>query len=138
MDGINYNGFYLYSVDKNGIVITGDHSSLELNYTIKFSKIMMIKMRRKGNVGRNALILGGSGAIFLGGLGFAAGDDPEDQWFRSDAEEKAVAGFIAGGILGAGLGALFGSAKEKMIINGDIENYKRHYPKLKRAQIKRE
>ena len=138
LDGINYRGFYLYSADKNGIVITSDYISAEQRYTIDYSKILMIRMRRKGNVGRTALILGGAGAIVGGGLGFAAGDDPENMWFRADKEEKAAAGLIAGGVLGTGFGALFGSIREKMIINGDLENYMRHFPKLKKAQIYRE
>jgi hypothetical protein len=139
LDGINYKGFYLYSADKDGIVITGDHSSTELIYTIDYSKIMEIRMKRKGSIGKSALILGATGALVLGGVGFAAGDDPEDQWlYRFDKEDKAAYGAIVGGVLGAGFGALFGSIKEKMVINGDLENYMRHFPKLKSAQIKRE
>ena len=138
LDGKIYKGF-LYSADEDEIVITVNYFSTETIYTIEYSKIKMIKWRRKGSVGRTALLLGGAGVIILGGSGYAAGDDPKDQWlFRVDKEEKALSGAIVGGILGGGFGALIGTIKEKMIINGDIENYKRYLPKLKKGQIKPE
>ena len=136
LDGKIYKGF-LYSADKDGIVIIGNQFSTEPNYTVAYSKIKEIKLKRKGSVGRNALILGGAGVIFGGALGFAGGDD-DPGLMSLTKEEKAGVGAIVGGIVGSGLGALTGTAKISMIINGDIENYKRYFPKLKSAQIKRE
>lgn len=127
LDGKIYKGF-LYSADEDGIAITVNQYSTEPNYTIAYPKIKMIKWRRKGSVGRSALILGGSWALLFGGAAY-------------DAENSGGWGWImaaVGGVLGGGSGALIGTFKEKMIINGDIENYKRYLPKLKKAQIKLE
>jgi len=137
MDGSNHKGF-LYSADDEGIVISYNVSDTTSIRKFKANSIEIIKIRRKGSTGRGALYLGGTGALVGGGLGFASGDDPENQWFRADAEEKAGAGFVVGGVLGAGFGALFGSIKQKMIINGNYVNYMRDLTKLKSAQIHRE
>ena len=128
LDGKIYKGF-LYSADEDGIVITVNHLSNEHVYTIEYSKIKMIKWRRKGSVGGTALLLGGAWAILFGGGAYNANDDG-GYWNLIIA--------AIGGVLGGGSGALIGTIKEKMIINGDIENYKRYLPKLKKGQIKPE
>jgi len=134
MDGNKHEGF-LYSADENGIDITANFSSTELSTSVEVSDIKKIKIRRKGSVGRGVLILGGTGALFGGGIGFLAGDDPENQWFRADAEDKARAGAVVGGVLGSGLGLIAGLAKKKMIINGNIYSYNAHLTKLKECSI---
>ena len=49
--------------------------------------------------------------------------------------QKAIAGGFSVSIFGAGLGALIGSAKIKIPIDGNFENYKKHLPDLKNYSI---
>ena len=104
------------------------------SHVINYSEIRKIEIRRKGSVGRGALI-GGISAMLAGVLtGFIEGDDKvlpasEDPWqlsaiFRSTAGDKAVVygltGLVTGGIVGAIIGAL---SHKKYIINGNKDKY---------------
>ena len=114
----------LYSADEDLIKITYNNSLDVTNLmSIEANKIEIIKIRKKGKVGKGALIGGLSGLGFGVLIGFAAGDD-DPGWFSTTKEEKAIGGGIAFGLLGTGVGALTGTSKKKIIINGNIKNYK--------------
>ena len=83
----------------------------------------IIKIRRKGKVGRGVWIGAVSGMVVGALAGFADGDDPEDQWFRSTASEKALGLGLTGAVIGTGVGPLIASKKEIIIINGLFRNY---------------
>ncbi|TFH64763.1 MAG: hypothetical protein E4G90_07440 [Gemmatimonadales bacterium] len=63
--------------------------------------------------GRKGHWLEGAGIGFLIGaaIGLASGDDPSNQWFAYSAGEKALAGGLGFGLIGAGVGALIKSDK---------------------------
>jgi len=127
----------LYSADKEGIVIKKKSSTDSLDLaTINAENISSIKFRRKNSIGRGALIGGLSGVAVGAIAGFASGDD-EAGWFAFSAEEKAAAGAAVLGTLGAGLGALVGTSKKKITINGDIKNYERQLELIQSYSLRR-
>jgi len=115
----------LYSVDENSIKII-DNESFDISnlQIIDPSQIEKIKVRRKGKVGKGVWI-GGLTGIGIGVVSGLVSSDDSDDWFGFSPEEKAVINGIFLGPLGAGFGALIASKKEAIIINGDIESYKR-------------
>ena len=138
MDGSTVNGFF-YAADEQGITIskskTLDESNLLL---VKAENISLIKLRRKGAVGKGAGIGFVSGAAFGAIIGYAAGDDPENVWFSTTAKEKAGGGAILFGALGSGVGALWGTGKKKIPIGGNVETYMTHLNSLKNYTMKQD
>lgn len=125
VDGSTVKGS-LYNANSLGVKVA-DNKSMDMSklITIKAEKIQMIKIQRKGRIGKSILIGGGIGIVFGGLIGFTDGDDAPG-WFSYSKEEKAMAGSIVFGVLGTGVGALVGTKKEKFIINGNIQNYEQH------------
>ena len=119
-------------IDKNGITIHIDASNIGI-----------IKIRRKGKVGKGivfgALVGFGTGLV----IGFASGDDPDRtiEFFGTQtikgtkASEKALGLGFTGALIGSGVGAVIASGKEKISINGDINNYKTNLEKLRSIQV---
>lgn len=119
---------YLSEVGDNLIVIT-NHSNQEKT-EINFDNIKAIKFREKGIVGRGVLYGALSGFVFGGVIGFAMGDDrPGPVSFT--AQEKAISLGLGLAIPGALLGALAGSAKITIPINGNSKNQKEKLMKYK-------
>lgn len=115
----------LYSADENAIKIAKNYSMDVSNLTsINYQNIDILKIRRKGKVGKGAWIgaLSGVGAGII--LGLIDGDD-EPGWFSYTKEEKALALGIYLGVVGTGIGALIATKKEKIAINGDNQNYEK-------------
>ncbi|MGB5359417.1 MAG: hypothetical protein WBN27_05685, partial [Eudoraea sp.] len=115
----------LYSADENAIKIAKNYSMDVSNLTsINYQNLDILRIRRKGKVGKGAWIgaLSGVGAGML--IGLIDGDD-EPGLFSMTMEEKALLGGILLGVVGTGIGALIATKKEKIVINGDIENYEK-------------
>jgi len=108
--------------------------------TIKLhiNDIETVKIRRKGRIGRGVLF-GALGGFALGGIiGLASGDDdPNNCFFCLSAGDKALLAGIPLSIVGAGLGALIGSLKVKIPINGNISNFNRNKSKLRKYTFKK-
>ncbi|MBC2838852.1 hypothetical protein [Robiginitalea sp. SC105] len=118
-----------YAADENAFVVQSKDSAL-----IKLTPdaIELIKIRRKGKVGRGALIGAGSGALVGATIGFLAGDDYArgSGFFSFYAEEKAAIGAMGLGTIGALIGIRAGSAKKEYIINGDTDTYLSFLPEI--------
>jgi hypothetical protein len=122
-EGIRYRGI-LYSADKNGVYVTG--TTGDSGYLIKPNDIETIKIRRKGKIGRSALIGGVSGFLFGGGLAYLTFEEKDCfmcNILYSTKEEAALFYGIPFGVLGTGIGALIGTKSEVFIINGNTEYY---------------
>jgi len=115
----------LYTADSLGVKLTDGITSDNLN-TISPEKIQEIRIRRTGSIGKGVWIGALSGAALGTIIGLASGDD-EPGWFSFSKEEKATFGAMGFATLGAGFGALGGTAKKKIIINGDLNNYERQF-----------
>ncbi len=123
---------FLYSVDEYSIKISKNRSDIDSAsvFVVDVKGIDLIKLRRKGRIGRGAGIGAASGALLGGIMGLADGDD-EPGWFSATKEEKAVGGGVLLAIPGAVVGAGVGAIKKKIVIDGNLENYKMHQQKLR-------
>ena len=124
IDGSKEKGV-LYLADKQGIKIMNNKSSNVGNLIfVEASKVNLIKIRRKGKIGKGVWIgaLSGFSSGIL--LGLASGDD-EPGILSFSKEDKAIAGGITLGVLGTGVGALVATGKKKIMIKGDNEMYKK-------------
>jgi len=111
---------HLYAADDTSIKIT-EYNSLDVSNltTIDSKHIDIIKMRRKGKIGKGAWI----GAISGAGIGVITGLATEDSnWQGAVATGEG----IIFGIIGTGVGAAIGAIKKKIQINGNSEVYKSH------------
>jgi len=121
----------LYSADEDFVTFKYKISDEYSVNTIDPNIIKKIEIRRKGKVGKGAVI----GAVTGLGIGAIAGYSEGDDFLFSK-ETKAIFGGIAvGGFFGAPMGALLTTGKKKFEINGDIENYKRHLKSLQKYTI---
>jgi small nuclear ribonucleoprotein (snRNP)-like protein len=116
VDGSKTKGV-LYSADEQSIKISKNNSFSNSNLiVIDREKIDVIKIRRKGKIGKSVWIGAASGAGFGAVIGMAANND---EW-------KGVAATAFGllfGLIGTGVGAVVGSSKQKIQINGNSEVY---------------
>lgn len=119
MDGSKQKGFF-YAADEKGITIskskTPDKSKLVL---VEAKSINIIKIRRKGAVGKGAGIGFLSGAAVGAIIGFADGDE---FLFPKEAKAGIAGAFI--GVIGTGVGAIVGTGKKKILIDGNAETYR--------------
>lgn len=90
--------------------------------SIPATAIKEIRFRSKGSPVRGAL-LGGLIGIATGTIiGFVDGDD-EGTFLAFSAEDKAIIGSTLLLLPGVGIGALVGSGKKKINIQGNLSNY---------------
>ena len=128
----------LYEANDESLKIIDNHS---VEIRIDASNIGLIKIRRKGKIGKGVLI--GASAGFATGaiIGLVSGDEPDivsGSIFGADitvegakAGEKALGLGILTAAVGSGVGAIIASKKETIFINGDINNYKNKLELLK-------
>jgi small nuclear ribonucleoprotein (snRNP)-like protein len=116
MDGSKTKGA-LYSADEQSIKISKNTSLSNSNLiVIDSEKIDVIKIRRKGKIGKGIWIGAASGTGVRVALGFSA----------DNGELKGLVATASGlffGIVGTGVGAAVGSIKKKIQINGNSELY---------------
>ena len=121
---------YLYQVKDSSIVISGvkpvPSITIHKNhlYEISYKHIDVIKIRRKGRVGRGILI--GMGSGFLAGImiGYISGDDEPSYWITLTAEEKAIAAAVPLAITGGIIGWIVGTNKKKIYVSGNFDNFR--------------
>lgn len=122
IDGSKEKGFF-YKANEKGITVSKSKSLDASNLIlVEAENISLIKVRRKGAIGKGAGIGFLSGAAVGAGMGFAQGDD-EPGWFSLTKEDKAVGIGVALGLLGTGVGAIAGTGTKKIPIYGDLETY---------------
>ena len=113
-----------------------DSSIIYRNYSdFKTSKLMIsdikqLDFRRKEKIGRTILYGALSGFAFGGLIGLASGDD-SGGFISFTAEEKALVLGTMGGITGVIVGAIVGTMKIKIPIEGKHEEYINQKEKLK-------
>jgi hypothetical protein len=120
---------YLKDITDSTVVYSTAKSTIGAPYLatdkyVGYSDIELVRIRRKGSVGRGALIGLGAGAATGALAGFASGDDPPSTGFFSlqfTAGEKAGALAILFGLPGAALGAILGTTSLKFPVNGTKE-----------------
>ncbi len=89
---------------------------------VPVSRIMTLKLHRRGGAGQG-IVVGGSIGLFVGGiLGYADGDDPPG-WFSMTAGEKAATGAVLGFIPGALIGLAASPDYDKFYMNGRLDYY---------------
>lgn len=123
----------------NSLVIQDYSTDRFETVKLHINDIETVKIRRKGRIGRGVLF-GALGGFALGGIiGLASGDDdPNDcVFFCLSAGDKALLAGIPLSITGAGLGALIGSLKVKIPINGNISNFNSNKSKLRKYTFKK-
>ncbi len=129
----------LYEVQDEFLKVIDNKSEEIIVYA---TDIDMVKIRRKGKIGNGVLIGALSGFVTGGLIGLASGDDPDktvDYGYLfgtithegEKAGEKVLLYGFPLAFAGACIGALLGSKKDKILINGDINNYKMQLNKLK-------
>jgi len=94
--------------------------------------INLISTERQGGSLHGALLGGAIGVSTGVVIGLISGDD----FFGFTAEQKAIIGGVGLGAIGALTGAIVGSIKIKIPINGSMENYNRKKKKLGRSTVK--
>ncbi|SNR59886.1 hypothetical protein SAMN06265371_106161 [Lutibacter agarilyticus] len=128
MDGSMVKGV-LYSADEQSIKISKNNSFSDSNLiVINDEKIDVIKIRRKGKIGKGAWIGAASGAGFGVALGLAANND---EW---EGVVSTVTGLFFG-IVGTGVGAGVAAIKKKIQINGNSEVYISNLPFLQSVSL---
>jgi hypothetical protein len=90
--------------------------------------IEVIKFRRSGSVGRGAWIGAASGFVAGALVGLATNDRDE---FLGDPQYSMLGGGIVGLPIGLALGTGIGSAKKKIIVNGNEDAYRSHLSLLR-------
>ena len=137
---------YFYAMKDSSILISDSNSKRDYfrsNFNtveLQIKDIKTIKTRRKGNKGRGVLI-GALTGLAIGVItGFAVGDDPPctGYYFICSPVSAETKAFLLGSTfaaVGAGLGALMGSMKVTIPLNGNTKNYHRHHSELKRYAI---
>lgn len=95
---------------------------------IPVTTIEKIRVRKRGAPLKGILVGGGVGAVVIGAISYADGDDECDAggfcFLMFTAEEKAVFGATLGVIPGLIIGTIVGHSKRKFQINGDEAQYK--------------
>lgn len=124
LDGTKVKGA-LYAVNEEQLVVVGE----DLKRTqLDPKEIKVIKFRRAGSIGRGAWIGAASGVVAGVLVGLAA-DDEDDIIVK---EASIGGGGILGLFIGTGLGIGIGSAKKKMVVNGDENAYRLHLSMLQK------
>ncbi len=100
---------------------------------VEAGNISLIKLRRKGAVGKGAGIGFLSGVAVGAIIGLADGDE---FLFPKEAKAGIAGAFI--GVIGTGVGAIVGTGKKKIPIDGNIEAYITHLNSLTNYTLKQD
>ena len=113
------------------------------NAELNIINVETIKLRRNNNIVRGVLIGTGAGLVTGAMIGFISGDDPPCDnlgcilYPPLTAGQKALSNAAFLGICGAGAGALVGSFKIKIPINGNIETFHKSHSRLRKYSYRK-
>ena len=121
----------LFTANEDGLVLM-ETNLVDTVAFVDSKDIEMLKVRKKGSIGKGAWIGALSGAALGAIIGFADGVDPPDCWMMcATAGEKALIGGLSLAIPGAGVGVLVGSGSKKFKVAGEKGNYLSILPEVK-------
>lgn len=136
----------LYEIKDSSILVSNslviqDYSTDRFGtFKLHINDIETIKIRRKKRVGTGVLLGAITGFCVGGIIGLIDGDDPPCRSFcvlRFTAGQKALMAGIPLSIVGAVAGAIIGSVKIKIPINGSMDNYHKYKKRLKKYSFKK-
>jgi hypothetical protein len=114
----------LYSADLDGITLAKDKKFNKADFvTISVSEIAKIKFNRKGQLGYSTLAGAMIGTAMGAMIGYSRGDDENSIIFTMTKEDKAAVNGVIFGVIGGGVGLLMGTAKKKIVIDGNQKIY---------------
>ena len=103
---------------------------------ILYYNVEIIRLRKYNKIGNTTLIGAASGLVLGVMIGLISGDDPPGIVSFS-AERKALSAGAALAVVGAGVGAIIGSIKIKIPINGSKDKYEQNRKRLKKYALRR-
>lgn len=118
-----------HSILKNGS-LNPDHKM----FAYAVNDVYLIRIRKKGVVGRGMLIGCGTGILIGSIIGYMVYNSSSFQVF--DQTDSGLIGGVMGATVGAGLGALAGGSKRKIFIYGDQEIYNQQRQNLEPFVLK--
>jgi len=125
----------LARIDDGNLFLSSDRGLLE----VKTDQIRMIKVRRKGSVGKGIGIGAGTGALLGYIIGYSSYEEPDctGTWFCIDygPETEGMAGMTLGILLGGTVGGTIGSSSKKFEINGNQNSFDLIKPELSKYQL---
>ena len=128
---------YLTGLEDSLITVSKHLNKLELtrnNQSINIQNIETIKFRRKGRIGRGILVGALTGFTIGGILGLSSEDDRRGI-VSFTKEQKALMGGVVLSVPGAIIGAIIGSLKVKIPINGNRTTFKNRKKDLRNFMI---
>jgi hypothetical protein len=135
------------SKPEHGYLSNCSDSTLTLNYTYNLrqqnfsttpvNQIEYVAFRKLDKPANGTLLGAFSGFIVGFTTGLMLGDDPPNQWFRMDKEQKGVAISIFTLPIGAIVGGLIAKRKIYYYIDGSSASYARQKEKIRRYQLTR-
>ena len=137
----------LYEIKYHSIIVSNstrilDYSTNNFESTMfNIENIEIIKIRRKNRILKGVIIGTITGFALGGVIGLLNGEEEQGTslyWGPTTTGELTIAFGVPLAVVGAGLGALAGSVKVKIPINGNISNYSRYKHKLRKYSIKKE
>jgi len=136
VDGSTVRGDF-YSANIEGIKIRDNSLDISKLTLTKPQNIQILKIRRRGKIGKGVWVGVVSGLALGGLIGLIDGDD-EPGFLIMTAEEKAVSLGIAFAFVGSGVGPLIASGRKKIVINGDLKNYEKQLEVLQNYSLEME
>lgn len=134
----------LFQLKDSSILVSSSLVKLDYeagNYEVSelyINDINLISTKKRGR-SLQGLLIGGAIGIGTGAaIGLISGDDTGYLMFNLTAEQKAFMGGIGLGAIGALTGAIVGSLKIKIPINGSMDNYYQSKKKLGKSTVRYE
>ncbi len=122
-------GFLLATTDSTVVLVRDlKRADFDSRIVIPVKNIKTLRFRKLHSKGRSILAgaFAGAGASVI--WGFSQGDDPERGFLYFSKEQKILMHAIFLVPAGLVIGAIIGSFKKKIRINGDLEKYRRLRP----------
>ena len=129
---------YLYAVSDTALLLSRekrrpnfhDTAAREGIRSFAYQDLKFVTIHKRGGTG-TAVLIGAFIGFATGAIvGYASGDDPQNQWFALTAGQKAGALGTFGGVIGAITGLIVGVAAHRTF---EIDGKKERFDKMSRA-----